>query len=96
MATGWKHPALCGSASLLSDESFLLIMVAPPALEALLGVWITERVHEHLRMYENCGAGVGGVAVRRTRDGGKNGPDEQLTQQLCLILGIFLRGGWPS
>ena len=54
----WKHPALCGSASLLSDESFLLIMVAPSALEALLGVWITERFHEHLRMYENCGAGV--------------------------------------
>lgn len=59
MARGWKHPALCGSTSLPSDEPFLLIMVAPSRQEALLGVWITKRFHEHLRMYENCGAGVG-------------------------------------
>lgn len=74
----------------------LLIVVAPSAPEALLGVWITERFHEHLRIYENCGVGVGGGGGEEDKGWRENGPDEQLTQLFCLILGIFLRGGWPS
>lgn len=59
-----------------------LISFAPSGKEAFWGAWVSERPYGHARMHSESGRG--------------NRLEGQLTPLFCLVLGIFLRGGWLS